>query len=150
MVRLPCVRPLSRLNGATPTRAAICFRLSFPSSETAYSDRLGHPFRWYPATCSDHPVTHSAGTLPGSERSDGCLAPFLWQQQGERSDDHPLSSVVFSPSPFLFLIDGPFSDNTCALWTRRSQIASATVGSTSISCQVFVGTWLLTTVERWS
>jgi hypothetical protein len=59
-------------------------------------------------------------------------------------------SVFFPPSPFTFLIDGPFSESTCALWTRRSQMASATVGSASISCQLFVGTWLVTTVERWS
>ena len=31
-VRLPRSVPLSRLNGATPTRDAICLRLSWPSS----------------------------------------------------------------------------------------------------------------------
>src|SRR3990172_5097919 len=32
VLRLPRFRPLSLLKGATPTRAAICFRLSFPNS----------------------------------------------------------------------------------------------------------------------
>ena len=31
-VRLPLIVPLSRLKGATPTRAAICLRFSVPSS----------------------------------------------------------------------------------------------------------------------
>src|SRR5262245_11035800 len=105
-------------------------------------------------------ATHSGSTRPpvpehlgaiGAQRRDPCSGhlALLVGARG-RVDDQLLSSVFFSPSPFFFLIDGPFSESTCALWTSRSQIASATVGSASISCQVFVGTWLVTTVDRWS
>ena len=78
----------------------------------------------------------------------GSVRPRRSLGAGRALDDQPFSSEPFPPSPFVFLIDGPFSDSTCALWTSRSQIASASVGSASISCQLFVGTWLVTTVER--
>src|SRR3954447_8353518 len=38
MVRLPRILPLSRLNGATPTRAATCRRVSEPSSGSCASN----------------------------------------------------------------------------------------------------------------
>ena len=136
-------------------------RCVFRSTWAAIPTASGQPFR---------------STWARSERSDGIpLPPASVPPLGARgrSDDQPFCSVFFPlspftflldalprehqvssaflpPSPFVFLIDGPLSDSTCALWTSRSQIASATVGSASISCQVFVGTWLVTTVERWS
>jgi hypothetical protein len=112
---------------------------------------LTPPFSFSIELCSfsSRPFSGSMRELdaPGRGAAPGralCVGGARWSGQVV------VSSVLFPPSPFVFRIDGPFSDSTCALWTSRSQIASATVGSASISCQLFVGTWLVTTVERWS
>ena len=47
-----------------------------------------------------------------------------------------------------FLREGPFSTSRCALWRRRSQIASASVASPMCSCHWAGGSWLVTIVER--
>jgi group II intron reverse transcriptase/maturase len=120
-----------------------------------YDGKEGFDFLRMPAD----PGSQSARTRPpvpdhpgaiGAQRRDPLPASGPPLAARGRLDDRPYSSVFFPPIPFIFLIDGPFSASTCALWTSRSQIASARVGSASISCQLFVGTWLVTTVDRWS
>ena len=44
-------------------------------------------------------------------------------------------------------LDGPFSTSLWALWIRRSQIASACVGSEMCACHFCGGTWLVTIVD---
>jgi hypothetical protein len=44
-------------------------------------------------------------------------------------------------------IEGPCRSMTWALWTRRSQMASASVGSPISSCQALTGTWLVMRVD---
>jgi hypothetical protein len=44
--------------------------------------------------------------------------------------------------------DGPSMAMRKALWTSRSRMASAKVGSPVTSCQVSIGSWLVTMGER--
>lgn len=55
--------------------------------------------------------------------------------------------VVSELIPFFFRIEGPRRATRCALCTRRSQMASAIVGSARVSCQAFVGSCEVMTVE---
>ena len=131
------------ISAPTPDEVVDCvFRSTLPPIPLARC----HSFRQ-----RSHPFRRRCRSAQIGAKRRGLSAALMHagSEQG-RLDDQPSVSVVFSPSPFFFLIDGPFNDSTCALWTSRSQIASATVGSASISCQVFVGAWLVTTVDRWS
>ena len=47
-----------------------------------------------------------------------------------------------------FRIESPFRSSLYALCTRRSRIASASVGAPMTSCHLSTGSWLVTTVER--
>jgi hypothetical protein len=62
---------------------------------------------------------------------DTSIVTFLVATMGEAlpvAHSSVSSAYVFLPS-FSFLLDGPFSAMRCAPCSRRSQIASATVGS---------------------
>ena len=95
---------------------------------TAYSARPGRRFRCDLGSGSDPP-----GRSIGAQRRVGGQVDV---------------EVASEPIPFFLRIEGPRSATTCALWTRRSQIASAIVGSPNASCQLFVGSWEVITVEQ--
>jgi hypothetical protein len=90
---------------------------------TGHADR---PFRAMPITCSgqgDHPRRDAAGLV--------YFAVFC----------------AFVKSPFTFLIDSPPSFTRWALWTSRSQTASAIVSSPMTECHSLGSSWLVTIVE---
>ena len=57
------------------------------------------------------------------------------------------ASGPWSSPPFVFLIDSPPSFTLWALWTRRSQTASAMVSSPMTECQFLGSSWLVTMVD---
>jgi len=71
---------------------------------------------------------------PGHPRRRG--VPALWRAGGHG----------FFTAPFLLL--APLSEMRWALWTSRSRMESARVGSPICSCHRSTGTWLVTMVER--
>ena len=81
-------------------------------------------------------ATHGGCRLPPSERSDAGLDRFYSE----------VASVV--NFALRFRIDSPLSSILYALWTRRSRMASAKVGSPMASCQCSTGNWLVTIVAR--
>jgi len=104
-------------------------RLALSRSIRAYSDQPGQRFQ------SD------------LGKDSGALGHGVGAKR--RSDGQVVVGWSLESSPFFFRIDGPLSHSTWALWTRRSQMASA-VGSASASCQLFGGTCEVITVELWS
>src|SRR3954454_19228672 len=79
MVRLPRILPLSRLNGATPTRAATCRRVSEPSSGSCASN-----------------VRALTGPTPGTERSSSSLARQTGLSRTAPSRSRSISARAFS------------------------------------------------------
>ena len=130
----------------------------FRSTRPPVPAALGHPFRCTRPPVPAHPSAigakrRSSGDgaagwrrdvvsgAAGSARSEATLPARRRRPPKQRSmEDQPFSSESFPSNPFFFRIEPPLSERTCALWTRRSQIASATVGSERDSCQLFVGT----------
>lgn len=102
----------------------------YAESTTAYSDQPGQRFQ------SD------------LGKDSGALGHGVGAKR--RSDGQVVVSWSLESSPFFLRIDGPLSHSTWALWTRRSQMASAIVGSASASCQLFGGICEVITVELWS
>jgi hypothetical protein len=77
-----------------------------------------------------------------SGRSDA-----LERDRSEATGDWGQAGWVWVCRALFLRIDGPPSLSRWALWTSRSQMASAIVGSPSASCQVFVGICVVTTVD---
>ena len=84
VVRLPLWRPLSRLNGATPTRAAICFRPREPRSGRPASNVMD---TWFPtpgtlrrsSSFSRHTGLLSIVCLSSPSRSlSSCSSQAMW------------------------------------------------------------------------
>ena len=62
-------------------------------------------------------------------------------KSSERSDvDHGLAFGVVFGAAFVFRIERPLSSMRWALWSRRSQMASAWLGSPITPCQSLTGT----------
>src|SRR5438094_8722375 len=78
-VRLPRILPLSRLNGATPTRAAAWRRVREPSSGNSASS-----------------VRALTGPTPGTERSSSSLA-----RQERALPDRPVEVALDPGQPLL-------------------------------------------------
>ena len=97
------------------------------------------------------PITRSGGkpiTCSGANRSP---VPTQTDHLSERSDagrNHESRVSVRVDGRLRFRIESPFRSSLYALCTRRSRIASASVGSPTMSCHLSTGTWLVTTVER--
>ena len=93
---------------------------------TAYTGQVEHRFRRKPITRSaqgDHP-----------ERSDVRVGGYCF--------DFSLGVK----GAFAFRRDSPWSVSRWAPWTRRSQMASATVASPMTACQAVGSSWLVTSV----
>src|SRR6478752_2819519 len=83
-----------------------------------------------------HPITRSGGSDQRPERSD------------ERDDDQAAGlGSGWGLRPFWRRIEEPRSGRIWALCTSRSQMASAIVGSPIASCQLFVGSCEVITVD---
>src|SRR5262249_901623 len=74
-----------------------------------------------------------------------------WSSTSFPRSGEPAAGAGGSPSfPFTspsVALAGPCSSMTWAVWTRRSQIESAIVGSPISSCQPVTGTWVVRSVE---
>jgi hypothetical protein len=60
---------------------------------------------------------------------------------------HGVAWLAVSGEALVLRMDGPLSSMRCALWSRRSQMASARVGSPIPACQSRAGTWVARCVE---
>ena len=56
--------------------------------------------------------------------------------------------TAYAPPPRFLRIESPFISMRWALWTRRSRIPSATVGSPTCSCQRATGSCEVRIIER--
>jgi hypothetical protein len=114
-----------------------------PREFGAYSARPGHLFRWDLGSRSGPPGRIGAERRPewpGSGTTSARRSVWGWV-------DQRVAGLV-AWVPFLSRIEGPWRARTWALWTRRSQMASARVGSLRSSCQRLVGICELMTVEE--
>ena len=59
-----------------------------------------------------------------------------------------VSQSAYAPPPCFLRIESPFMSMRWALWTRRSRIPSATVGSPTCSCQRATGSCEVRIIDR--
>jgi hypothetical protein len=129
--------------GSTEPRFISTFVIAISGRFTAYSARPGHLFRWDLGSRSGPPGRIGAERRPewpGSGTTSARRSVWGWV-------DQRVAGLV-AWVPFLSRIEGPWRARTWALWTRRSQMASARVGSLRSSCQRLVGICELMTVEE--
>jgi hypothetical protein len=99
------------------------------------------------------PATQSTGFLPRGPR-EGChplpAKPTTLGAQRRWAVSCYSAGTPLVKLPCRFRMDSPCKVILSALCTRRSRIASASVGSPQASCQCSTGNWLVTSVARQS
>src|SRR5579859_1023545 len=90
---------------------------------------------------------------PGGEYDKRPDARCWWHVYASGAWEAPWATVTgrfavsaVSWAALTLRIDSPESASRWALWTRRSRMASASVGSARYSCQLSTGSWLVTSV----